>query len=140
VVRQTLDEVAFGRLSQPCLAQQDTILTRRFPVLQRTSKGSLKIRVIDDFKESKINSLCSVRSKIRMGSVATLVQVTQLMWRRHPAIPICIGKSDFSHAYRTCPIMQAHLPFSRILININDQVMTCTQHATPFGAISAVYA
>ena len=35
--------------------------------------------------------------------------------------------------------MQAHLPFSKIMINIG-QMMTCTQHAMPFGAISAVYA
>ena len=75
-----------------------------------------------------------------MGSITNLIEVAHQMWRSNCLCRIHIGKSDFSRAYRSCPIASDHLMFSRCIVNINGSLYTSQQFAMPFGAVSAVYA
>ena len=116
VIEQTSEEILAGRMGPLIIDHDTSVVTRRFPVLQRSSKGKMKVRIIDDFKESGINSTCSIEGRIRMGSISNLIEVAHRMWRNQPTIRLHIGKSDFSKAYRSCPIRSDHLPFANCLM------------------------
>ena len=58
VVDQALSEIKVGRMSPFVSDDLSGVVTRRFSVIQRSSKGQTKVRIVDDFKESGINSFC----------------------------------------------------------------------------------
>jgi hypothetical protein len=140
VISQTISEISSGRMTEFAPLIPDSLVTRRFPVVHRSSKRKMKVRIIDDFKESRINSLCEISGRIRMGSISNLVEIAHRMWRSHPDRHIHISKADFSKAYRACPIKEDHLPFCRCVISHEGHLVTSGQLAMPFGAVSAVYA
>ena len=75
-IAQTLSEIVAGRMSPSIPDDGDSIVTRRFPVTQRSSKGKTKIRAIDDFKESGVNSPCSIDGRVKMGSIQNLLDLS----------------------------------------------------------------
>jgi hypothetical protein len=141
VFDQTVLEVSAGRMS-PLVASSthSRVVTRRFPVQQRSSSGKLKVRIIDDFKESLVNSSCEIAGRIHMGSVRHLSRICLSIWRSSPSRPLVLAKADFSKAYRCCPISAEHLPFADVILRGSSGVLRSTQWAMPFGAIAAVYA
>ena len=141
ILRQTHAEAALGRMSKPQRldALDHRLLTRRFGVSQLDSKGRLKLRCIDDFAESQVNSASSVTRAIRMGRLTDLDDVVHILTAT--GHPLSLLKSDFSSAYRGCPVLGAHLQFGRVLLkDDNGNLLTSDQYAMPFGAVSAVYA
>ena len=116
-------------------------LTRRFGVSQVSSAGEKKLRCIDDFAASGINNTTSIKARIRMGRLSSLVETTRQLHSFWPSSSIRLAKSDFSAAYRMCPILGRHLEFSSVLVEDKEGgLWTSTQWVMPFGAVSAVYA
>ena len=141
ILRQTHAEVSLGRMSKPQRLDvaDPRLLTRRFGVAQLDSKGRHKLRCIDDFAESQVNSASSVLRALRMGRLTDLDDTVNILTAS--GFPLSLLKSDFSSAYRGCPILTAHLKFSRVLLkDENGNLVTSEQYAMPFGAVSAVYA
>ena len=139
--QQTKGDIALGRLAPPERLSVDRKgpLTVRFGVQQLTSKGATKIRCIDDFKASDINHHTSSSDKIRHNHLDDLVNISQIIGD-YGLTPFLI-KADFKGAYRTVPIDPSHHALAGILVfnTDNNSWATTTQHALPFGALSAVY-
>ena len=117
----------------------DTV-TKRFGVWQRSTKGVQKLRCIDDFARSKVNSTNRVRGRIRMGRLSDVTAFLQRARRRYPASTFRYWKSDFKAAYRSCPIDPAHHRFAMIDVATPSGHVLYLQRAMPFGARAAVYA
>ena len=139
--RQTKVDIELGRLSTPTPISADRRgpLTVRFGVQQVTSKGTTKIRCIDDFKASDINGHTTSNEKVHHNHLDDLVAVGQLIGQHHHQPKLI--KGDFKGAYRTVPINPDHHDLAGILVFDTDlnRWVTTTQHALPFGALSAVY-
>jgi hypothetical protein len=80
--------------------------------------------VIDEFKESGINASCSIDGRIRMGSIQHLIEIARRTWSTHPDRLLHIGKSDFSKAYRACPISADHLYLSKSIFLHHGQAIS----------------
>ena len=141
---QTEADIAVGRISAWEEPGDYTVAppTRRFGVQQQSASGTQKIRCIDDYKESRINALCDVRGKIRMGQIAELVESARQLQEAAPSSRVVISKADFKSACRCIPIMTQHYPYAKLIVlNPNDgSVKQAQQYAMPFGSIGAVYA
>jgi len=140
--RLTKEEIG-KRLSHPqALDWQDDhprILTARFGVQQRTSKGGFKIRTIDDFSMSGVNSTITLTDVIRHDHVDDLADVAAAI--HHAGHQVVFIKADFKNAYRTVPVMPEHQCFVELVVRDTDtkRWVTIKQWALPFGAIAAVY-
>ena len=97
IFKQTEEDIHVGCISGWELVVLRAVAppTRRFGVKQAASSGKQKIRCIDDLKESRINSLCEVTGKIRMGSIADLVEMARQLQASAPEAPLVIFKTDF---------------------------------------------
>ena len=143
ILRQTVEEIKLGRISEwePVSTSPPAPPTRRFGVKQASSSGRVKTRCIDDLKESRINALCGIRGKIRMGRIADMVEVARQLQEAYPEERLVIFKADFKSAYRCVPIRPEHYPFAKILITdtTDGSLKQAQQYAMPFGSIAAVY-
>ena len=146
IYQQTIDEINVGRMTpfrEPKTDEKYPV-TRRFAVRQLSSGGKEKLRCIDDYLRSEINSLMHVEGRISMGRISNLLKSADVLVS-HPnrqGEVLNIIKSDFRAAYRSCPIRSEHLPFTRIIVwNPDKQCYQETSHnCMPFGSLSAVYA
>ena len=145
IYSQTLMDVHLGRMS-PLLPLSDAAasppFTRRFAVRQTSSMGASKVRCIDDFAQSLINSSVRVSRRIRMGTVSELAAAGRVLSASTSRTGLSIVKSDFKAAYRSCPIRPSHNRLAGILVRdpSSGRVFYTRQLAMPFGAVSAVYA
>ena len=143
---QTRDDIDAGRIGPSREAASNLHhhrpLTRRFGVEQSTSTGKPKIRCIDDFLASLVNGATSVYHRIRMDGIPMLLLLLSTLMTIIPSATVLLCKSDFSAAYRSLPILTAHLAFSDILFYDSKLQgwRIATQFAMPFGAVAAVYA
>lgn len=142
VWRQTQDEIIIGRIAHPKkhIKRATVIRTRRFGIYQRSSKGKMKVRCIDDYARSRVNSTTRVAGRIRMGRIADMCAFLQRMHKKFPGQRFRLYKSDFKSAYRACPISPAHAKFAYIEVKSPDGWVLLRQLAMPFGAVGAVYA
>ena len=146
VFDQTVEEAELKRMSPLRPVDESDFhrtypVTRRFPVQQSTSGGALKVRSIDDFLQSKVNSLTSVQARINVGRVSDVVHTSKVLVR-HGRQDLVFLKSDFKSAYRTCPIKKEHLKWADVVVQcpVTRMFFMSTQYAMPFGAVGAVYA
>ena len=143
ILRQTIDEVLRLRMTplEPLHESHlNYVLTRRFAVSQLSAKGLVKLRMIDDFAESGVNSATSVSHRIRMGRLSSILRAASVLRARHPSLDLDIGKGDFSAAYRSLPVLTGHLDLSSILVKGPRGLLVSRQLAMPFGAVASVYA
>jgi len=141
--RQTIEEQKVGRITPfEEFNFQDVVPTRRFGVTQQSSKGTVKVRCIDDFHESEVNDTCDVVGRIRMGHIRDLAEQAKIFHRHHPDEDLVIWKSDFKGAYRSVPIHPSQQDFAKILVfdPSSGRCHVARQLAMPFGSIAAVYA
>lgn len=139
---QTLQDVRLGRMSPPVPAEHSDglLLTRRFGVAQQASDGRTKIRCIDDFRESLLNSSTHVGVHMRMHDLRDLREVARTLLAAHPGRALRLCKSDFKDAYRSVPVAASDLPLLGILTQSPDgNLWVSQQYAAPFGATGAVY-
>ena len=120
IFAQTLEDQSKGRIS-PFQEASVSLWTesppsRRFGVRQRSSKGTFKVRCIDDFAASKVKGLMRVSRRIRMGRLRDVLLACKIIIRAHPSSRLQFLKSDFKSAYRACPIAASHLKYSWILV------------------------
>ena len=79
-------------------------------------------------------------ARIHPGSIEHLLQ-SSLALSDRGSHDIRLWKADFSSAYRCCPILEEHLPFSTVIVrDAHANVHAFEQLAMPFGAVAAVYA
>ena len=143
VMQQTVAEARLHRMLMPRILEGTSLsylLTRRFPVEQIDSKGRLKLRMIDDLADSQVNDACHINRQIRMGRISDLAwgvnRLSSLV-----SEPLLLAKSDFSNAYRHCPIRSEDLDLAHILLKDGQgRLFQSQQFAMPFGAVAAVYA
>ena len=143
VMRQTVAEARAHRMLMPCIIEGTSLsylLTRRFPVEQLDSKGKLKLRMIDDLADSRVNDACRIGRQIRMGRITDLSWCVDRLGSCTPD-PLVLSKSDFASAYRHCPIRSEDLDLAHILLRDGSgRLLRSQQFAMPFGAVAAVYA
>ena len=106
--RQTLLEAGTGRLSAPRKIRKSDLsahrpLSHRFGISQLTSKGLLKIRNIDDFTASFVNSTTAVFERLYHNGIDDLVSMMDTISSLGYACRLI--KADFKGAYRTCPAL-----------------------------------
>eukprot|EP00971_Amphidinium_carterae_P335009 6470635-Amphidinium_carterae.1 len=154
VVDGTMEEVSKGWLSGPYttadldgMFDQKWIPSRRFAVQQ-----SSKIRLIDDFSGSLVNSCVSTSEKIDLEHVDHFLAIAKLLFRAGVAADGCDDKPrvssiyakcfDLSSAYRQMPVAPSSYRFS--IIVIWNHALGLHQYfvmrALPFGSVASVYA
>ena len=89
IFQQTQEEISLGRMTPLASPDLTRPLTRRVGVLQRTAKGVVKTRCIDDFAESLVNDTVTTSRRICMGRLTDTLAVTSVMIFR-PAGPASI--------------------------------------------------
>ena len=75
-----------------------------------------------------------------MGSMAQLAAVMRRFRIHYPKFKLKVIRTDFSKAFRACPVSPSHHPWASIRVRYPDGFRFFTQLAMPFGAVAAVYA
>ena len=68
-----------GPFRSPCLTGRLAPPTCRFAVKQQTSEGKVKVRCIDDFAASLVNSRVRVTRRIRMGKISDVLACSSIL-------------------------------------------------------------
>ena len=117
------------------------IISSRFGVKQKN-----KVRPIDNFRSSLVNSTCGVREKVAMDGVDEIVSLC-LHWLRrtrpvHPDVRVVGRTWDLKSAYKQLAVRADHKRFAAICMidPKTNEVKIADVHSMPFGALAAVHA
>ena len=140
------EEVESGKALWTKLSPTNSIITARFPVLEgfrEDAEGNLilRVRLVDDFSDSGVNSATSIGEPLPVDTLDTLVSLASaLIAERGERAAIRFRKEDFKGAFKSLPICGEHLPFavvswaSAAAADKGLQLLAC-----PFGALSSVH-
>ena len=117
------------------------VVSSRFGVRQKN-----KVRPIDNFRSSMVNSACGVREKVAMDGVDEIVSVC-LHWLQkgkpvHPDVRVVGRTWDLKSAYKQLAVREDHKRFA-VICTIDPEsncVKIADVHSMPFGALAAVHA
>ena len=139
--QQTLDEVKAGFLTGPFELDQVPAhipLSKRFGVRQ----GS-KIRCVDDFSRSGINSCAQVSESPKPHTIDIIAALTLALMRQSSGdTDWKVRTYDLSGAYRQCAVHPDSLDFAYILVAAPHQNRSVAfrMRALPFGSVRSVHA
>ena len=139
----TQEECSKGWLSfcHRASLSSSSVVSTRFGVQQKN-----KVRPIDNFKSSFVNSACGVREKVAMDGVDEIIS-TCLHWLRrkrprHQDDRIVGRTWDLKSAYKQLAVRADHKKYAVICVvdPISNDVRFAKLHSMPFGALAAVHA
>ena len=135
----TLDEVQAGYLTGPYNVDEIThggIASPRFALLQ---KG--KLRPIDNFSASHVNSATGLRDKLQVDSIDEICAMIKC-WAQRSTGPLrLVGRCyDLRKAYRQVGIREDHLKFAWISVwdPEDEKPKLFRMESMPFGATASV--
>jgi len=135
----TLEEVDKGWIEGPVSTDQlpdDAVVSRRFGIRQ-----SDKVRVIDDFSESLVNSTVGSYEKIDLMAVDETASLMIRFMKEVPGIDLRARTFDLKSAYRQVPLTEESRELAYICVYCPDD--GCPKifklNCLPFGATAAVY-
>ena len=143
MLQETEEEIARGWASGPFELNslpEGSLVSRRFALQQGE-----KVRMIDDYSISGINSSATAHNKIDLHMVDTFCAVVKRYFEQcaqHGSSSAILGKTyDLKSAYRQVPICSSHLPFAFFSVwNWKIEKPEIYQLRTlPFGAVHSVY-
>ena len=135
----TMDEVQAGFLSGPYDTKElpkGAIASPRFGLLQKS-----KLRPIDNFSASHINSATGLRDKLQVDSIDEICAMIKAWAQRSSGTPCLVGRSyDLRKAYRQIGIAPDHLKFAWISVWSPDDAAPrlFRMDSMPFGATASV--
>ena len=139
----TQEECSKGWLSfcHRASLSSSSVVSTRFGVQQKN-----KVRPIDNFKSSFVNSACGVREKVAMDGIDEIIS-TCLHWLRHKRPrhhdDRIVGRTwDLKSAYKQLAVRADHKKYAVICVvdPISNDVRFAKLHSMPFGALAAVHA
>lgn len=143
IYKKTLEEVAEGWLSGPlqesCLPP-NAVVSRRFGIVQSSASGR-KVRLIDDFSASGVNSTVQVDSMAQLHTL-DVVAAAVLQLLKDPSGRRWIGKTfDLSSAYRQLAVSPKSEWASHISVfnPTTKRPEIFAMRALPFGSSRSVY-
>ena len=100
--------------------------------------GSMKIRAIDDFTRSGINSITWPAEKLHYEAIDALVGT--LRHTKHLVGPkIKLWKADIKSAYRLVPVAPESSDESWITFKARGKLVALRHYAMPFGSVASVH-
>ena len=140
----TVHDAHLGRMTLPTLLRvvSDTCpLNLRFGVEQGINKldGSVKIRPVDDFSASGVNSCCRPLERLSTEGLDRLFLVCRHLVDAGGCVPL-LWKADIDSAYRRIPILMAHRWAASVVFACEGKVYTSEHIGMPFGATGSLHA
>jgi hypothetical protein len=135
----TMEEAKAGFLSGPYSAKElpkGAIASPRFGFLQKS-----KLRPIDNFSASHINSATGLKDKLQVDSIDEICAMIKAWAQRSSGTPHLVGRSyDLRKAYRQIGIAPEHLKFAWISVWSPDDAepRLLGMDSMPFGATGSV--
>eukprot|EP00435_Cladocopium_sp_Y103_P060013 s1992_g21.t1 len=135
----TLDEVAEGFLSGPFEANElgsESVVSPRFGLQQK-----LKLRPIDNFSASHVNSATGLQERFVVGTVDEICAMVKAWMQRAGGKVSLVGKTyDMRKAYRQVAISEPHLDFAWIVVwnPVLGKPALFRMQTMPFGATASV--
>ena len=143
VFAKTQDEVACGWLVgpiDPTELPSNAVISRRFGIKQGSGE-KLKVRLIDDFSASGVNSTVQVDSNAKLHTLDVVAALCMELLRLTPQ-KVWVGKTvDLSAAYRQLAVSPTSLWVSYIAVfdPVSRAPKIYSMRALPFGASRSVY-
>ena len=143
VYRKTLEELENGWLDGPHDPEsllEDTVFSRRFGILQSSGDAS-KVRLIDDFSASGVNSTVQVNSCTKLHTLDVAAALILKLLRESKAAS-WVGKTiDLSAAYRQLGVAAESrwVSFIAVYDPSSKTPKIFAMRALPFGASRSVY-
>lgn len=143
VYRKTLEELENGWLDGPHDPEslpEDTVISRRFGILQSSGDAS-KVRLIDDFSASGVNSTVQVNSCTKLHTLDVAAALILKLLRESKAAS-WVGKTiDLSAAYRQLGVAAESrwVSFIAVYDPSSKTPKIFAMRALPFGASRSVY-
>ena len=143
VFQKTQDELECGWLTGPynfCDLPSDAVVNRRFGIKQ-SSGDSFKVRLIDDFSASGVNSTVQVETSPKLHTLDVVGSLCLSLLRTCPSDSF-VGKTvDLSAAYRQLGISPSShwVSFIAVFDPVTRSPKIYAMRALPFGASKSVY-
>ena len=135
----TLEEVQAGYLTGPFSRSElpgGAVVSPRFGLMQKA-----KLRPIDNFSASQVNSTVGLRDKLQVDSIDEICAMIKCWAQQSEGRVRLVGRCyDLRKAYRQIGIMQDHLKFGWISVWDPDsnQPRLFRMESMPFGATASV--
>ena len=143
VFAKTQDEVNCGWLEgpfEPSELPPNAVVSRRFGIKQGTG-DKLKVRLIDDFSASGVNSTVQVDSNAKLHTLDVVAALCMELLRASPGAE-WVGKTvDLSAAYRQLALSPESrwVSFVAVYDPVCKKPRIYSMRALPFGASRSVY-
>ena len=137
--KQTLGEAAHGWVTTPVPVTENVIgnfpLSPRFAQEENRGNQGKKIRIIGDFKASKVNDLLGLSDTSVPETLDVFLSMLLLNGHFRPHAEIVAFSMDFSHAYNHIGISADRLDFATVVLADTDGVPHMASLRTqPFGS------
>ena len=100
--------------------------------------GEPKLRAIDDFSRSMINSATSASEKLRCDSLDEFFAVLRKTATSFQG-KLSMFKADIDSAYRRVPVLAEHRKHAAIVFKTAEGTVMSEHYALPFGSVGSVY-
>ena len=139
---KTMREAAKGWATQPVPVSGEILnaipLSHRFAIDQEHEGGDAKIRVVGDFRASKVNDLLSMEDTAVPQNLDVLFGMASMFTQLGCARPLKACVMDFAHAYKHVGIPASQYDFATIALpNASGAPMVASLRTQPFGPIRA---
>ena len=139
---KTLREIKSGWLSDPVPLNDDMAasvqLTPRFAVFEQHGDGPRKVRVIDDFKASGVNSTLSMSDTSIPDGLDVFLSLVIYYQSISPGCDLRAGSVDFKHAYKNIGISNDQSEYTAVLLGPPSGGLLVSHLRTqPFGSARA---
>ena len=139
---KTLKEVNRGWVTKPVPVTDQLInttpLSHRFAIVEEHEGPVAKIRVVDDFKASKVNDLLSMEDTSVPENLDVFFGMASMFAQLGCARPLKACVMDFAHAYKHVGILPSQVEFATIVLaDYSGTPMVASLRTQPFGSSRA---
>ena len=136
---KTLLETEAGWLTEPVdvtPAMMGAVpLTPRYAISEQHGNSARKIRLIDDFRASGINSIITTEDANIPDALDVFMAIASYFALAVPGCDLLCATADFAHAYKHIPILEDQREFATILLAPpTGPLKAATLRTQPFGA------
>ena len=136
---KTLQEAEKGWVTTPVPltehVAQNLPLSPRFGIWEQHGNGPKKVRVIDDFKASKVNDLLALADTCVPETLDVFLAMLVAHGHHGPATELLAYSVDFAHAYKQVAVDATQADFATIVLsNYEGAPHVATLKTQPFGS------
>ena len=142
--KQTVEDAALGRMTEPCRAAEvdidECVIALRLSREQGLkADGAIKLRAVDDETTAGVNPCCQPTEKLHCDAMDDFVCLILALCEDTGLSPD-LWKADIDSAYRRIPVSPEQRDLLWVTFMKDGEAFASRHNAMPFGSVASVHA